>query len=187
MSHHPHPSRVASALRLARTLAQQAHDEDFASRRRVVHDRRGRRIAIANNNPYANDPKAREAELERFRAWCAGEGIAVLAEATYPTSGPDADYTHVIVVDVAAAPGVNIGEAYAGCLRHTHGWWDAWQARQLTSTAPQHVRDAVEAALLAGATHVALAIASDRETWVADAAAGEPSLDTNELRNIGGE
>src|SRR5262245_4446515 len=85
--------------RLAQCAARVANEQDFDSHRGIYGIEDLDVLCIYDNNPYADDPQRRERELAAFREVLKTEGVKELAFASYPTTGEDAGYTFVMLID----------------------------------------------------------------------------------------
>lgn len=84
---------------VARSVAEEAHDEHFSSRRGVLYLEDEDTIALYDNNPPVGGMLIRERQVEELTNRLKQTGIGVLAAATYPIGGPDDGYTLAIVLD----------------------------------------------------------------------------------------
>src|SRR5947209_5822789 len=92
-------NREFDAQPFARQCAQDAYENQFASRLGVWYSK-GHRVLVAYiNRPNIADPALRGDEPARFRALLVAEGIPVLSTASYPATGEHAGHTFVVVLD----------------------------------------------------------------------------------------
>lgn len=85
---------------LARSLAADAFNNCFSTRRGVWFVEDMGVLCLFNNNPYAKHPTLRDRETEAFRGQMKNAGIKVLAYATYPApDARDAGYTYAMLLD----------------------------------------------------------------------------------------
>ena len=85
---------------LASSLAADAFNDWFSTRRGVWFVEDMGVLCVFNNNPYAKHPNLRDCETEAFRGQMKNAGIEVLAYTTYPSVGArDAGYTYAMLLD----------------------------------------------------------------------------------------
>jgi hypothetical protein len=82
---------------LADSIACMAHEEWFSDRQGVC-DLGAGIFAFYNNHPFRNAPLLRDQMMAEIGQALDANGFVTLATARYPTTGPSAGYTMVLVV-----------------------------------------------------------------------------------------
>jgi hypothetical protein len=111
------PARTRNPyVALAQSLARDANEEHFESRRGVwTLEQAPGVVCVYNNNPYAGDPERRDREIADLHARMVAGGYQELATASYPAEGVEqAGYTITMLVRLPdGKTGDDLAELYS--------------------------------------------------------------------------